>query len=702
MPRHRRPGRPRKYKAFAERAVEVNPEAARGIVAVILSLIGGLLLLSYIGLAGSVGRFLHDITRLIFGWPTYLLPIILLSLAWRMFKQPKEEESEEAGVKLSTYVGTFLFFLFLPALIHIFVGRGAAVEIAQHGGGGGMVGYGVSYIFLQTVDLWASVLILTGLTLISLIMMTNTSITALWQQTKNIFISPRPEGERVNFAEEKPKESWWKKFLGWFSYPRKPKRQLPEKPLPQTDTAWPLPTVDLLEDKVTKPSPGNIDKNVKAIQKSLADFNIKVTMGEVNVGPTVTQYTLKPDTGVKLNQITARANDLALALAAHPIRIEAPIPGRSAAGIEVPNKVPALVRLREMISTTEFNSLRSKLGFMLGRDVSGQPISADLEKMPHLLIAGATGSGKTICINSIILTLLFRNSPADLKFLMVDPKRVELIAYNNVPHLLAPVITDVEQTISALRWAVAEMERRYKVFQETNKRNIDVYNMTAKEKMPYIIVIVDELADLMAAAPREVEGSIVRLSQMARATGLHLIVATQRPSVDVITGLIKANITSRIAFAVASQVDSRTILDQAGAEKLLGNGDMLYLASDVGKPKRIQGIFVSDKEIKAVANFLRQKGKAQYVEEVLKFRPVRTEKFRELPDDELFNDAVEVVVRAKKASSSLLQRRLRVGYARAARLLDLLEDRGVVGPGEGSKPRDVLVDEGGKYEFEDH
>jgi len=701
LPRHRRPGRPRKYKAFAERAVEVNPEAARGIAAVIMTLIGGLLLLSYIGLAGSVGRFLHDLSRLVFGWTAYLLPIILLSLAWRMFKTPPEGEEDEGGVKLSTYLGTLLFFLFLPALIHVFYGQNIAVEVAQKGDGGGMVGYGVSYIFLHTVDLLASILILTGLTLVSIIMLTNTSLSGLWLQIKQVFSPSKPEGERVDFSEERPKVSWWRRITGWLFSGKKEKE--PEKPKPQpTDTTWPLPTVELLEDKVTKPSPGNIDKNVKTIQKSLSDFNIKVAMGEVNVGPTVAQYTLKPDTGVKLNQITARANDLALALAAHPIRIEAPIPGRSAAGIEVPNKVPAMVRLREMISTPEFNSLRSKLGFMLGRDVSGKPLAVDLQKMPHLLIAGATGSGKTICINSIILTLLYRNSPYDLKFLKVDPKRVELVAYNNIPHLIAPVITDVDQTISALRWAVAEMERRYKIFQETGKRNVEVYNMMAKEKMPYIVVIVDELADLMAAAPREVEGSIVRLSQMARATGIHLIVATQRPSVDVITGLIKANITSRIAFAVASQVDSRTILDQGGAEKLLGNGDMLYLASDVGKPKRIQGIFVSDKEIKAVANFIRQKGKAEYVEDVLKFRPQKSEKFKNLPEDELFKDAVEVVVRAKKASSSLLQRRLRIGYARAARLLDLLEERGVVGPGDGSKPRDVLIDEGGKYEFEDH
>jgi S-DNA-T family DNA segregation ATPase FtsK/SpoIIIE len=344
---------------------------------------------------------------------------------------------------------------------------------------------------------------------------------------------------------------------------------------------------------------------------------------------------------------------------------------------------------------------------MLGRDAAGHPVAVDLEKMPHLLIAGATGSGKSVCITSIISTLLYRNSPRDMKLLLIDPKRVELVAFNDIPHLLSPVIVDKDKTINALRWAVHEMEQRYQLLNESHKRNIAEYNASAKgeEKLPFIIVIIDELADLMAAAAREVEGSIVRSAQMARAVGIHLIVATQRPSVDVITGLIKANITSRIAFAVASQVDSRTILDMSGAEKLLGNGDGLYLASDIGRPKRVQGVFVADKEIKSLTQFLRSHGAAHYDEAIESFHAPSTSRLGEggeTVDDELFEDAVEVVTRAKKASASLLQRRLRVGYARAARLLDILEERGVVGPADGSKPRDVLIDEGGKIEFEDH
>jgi len=334
--------------------------------------------------------------------------------------------------------------------------------------------------------------------------------------------------------------------------------------------------------------------------------------------------------------------------------------------------------------------------------VAGAPVVSDLEKMPHLLIAGATGSGKSICINSLILTMLYRNSPADLRFVLIDPKRVELPLYNGIPHLLTPVIVDIDKTVNALKWVVSEMERRYKVLSEKGKKDLEAYNKSFSEKMPYLVVIIDELADLMTTAPREVEASIVRIAQMARAVGIHLIVATQRPSVDVITGLIKANITARIAFATASQVDSRTILDMSGSEKLLGNGDMLYLASDVGKPRRIQGIYVAEHEVKAVVDFLKKAGLATYNEEITAYKTKGSEKISGVAGDDLFNEAVEVVVRARKASASLLQRRLRVGYARAARLLDLLEEKGVVGPANGAKPRDVLIDDGGQYHFEDH
>jgi len=698
LPR-RRPGRPRK-RTTGQKAVELSPEAYRGLIGVILIILGGLIFLSFIGIAGRFGEFIHQTMRLIFGWPAYLLPIFFIGFGWALLKPPPEDA--DSNVRWSTLTGAFLFFLSLPALIHLFMPETKAVEIAENGMGGGMVGYGVSHVFMNLVDFWASLFILLGLVIVSVILVTNASLSQISQAISVFVKGKEEEGERVKISgEEKP--SWWEKFIGLF----RQKKEAPEEPSIKTsssDSAWKFPSIDLLDDKFSKPSSGNIEKNVRVIRKTLEDFNIQVGMGEVNIGPTVTQYTLKPATGVKLNQITARANDLALALAAHPIRIEAPIPGRSAAGIEVPNKVPALVRLREMMETREYGQLKSKLAFVLGRDVSGKAITTDLERMPHLLIAGSTGSGKSICINNMIMTYLFRNSPAELKMILIDPKRVELVSYNGIPHLLTPVITEVDKTISALKWTIAEMERRYKVLQETGKRNIEVYNKSVKEKMPYIVVIIDELADLMAAAGREIEGSIVRLAQLARATGIHLVVATQRPSVDVITGLIKANITSRIAFAVASQVDSRTILDTGGAEKLLGNGDMLFIASDAGKPRRIQGIFVDDGEIRKVSGFVKKAGVPDYDEEILTYKPTSTMVGGEgsTPDDEMFDDAVEVVTQAKKASASLLQRRLRIGYARAARLLDLLEEKGIVGPAEGAKPRDVLIDRGGKYDFEDH
>jgi S-DNA-T family DNA segregation ATPase FtsK/SpoIIIE len=458
---------------------------------------------------------------------------------------------------------------------------------------------------------------------------------------------------------------------------------------------WKLPPFDLLEDGSTQVDSGNIELNVAMIKKTLSDFGIEVEMGEVNVGPTVTQYTLRPATGVKLSQIAALQNDLALALAAHSIRMELPIPGKALVGIEVPNKATAIVRLKEVVKSREFFDHKSRLAMALGRDVAGETMVADLAKMPHLLIAGATGTGKSVCINSLFISLLYRNTPEEVKFIVVDPKRVELNLYNGIPHLLTPVITDHEKAINALKWAVSEMERRYKLLSEVGKRNILEYNEANELKMPYIVVLVDELADLMAVAQADVEAAIVRLAQMARAVGIHLVLATQRPSVDIITGLIKANITSRIAFAVASQIDSRTILDTAGAEKLLGNGDMLFTSAEFSKPKRIQGAYIGEKEVKKVVDFFKQQsGSVIYNQEVVE----KPKKALGVPglasdddgsEDDLLEAAQEEVIRAGKASASLLQRRLRVGYARAARLLDLLEEKGIIGPGEGAKPREV-------------
>jgi len=462
--------------------------------------------------------------------------------------------------------------------------------------------------------------------------------------------------------------------------------------------------LDLLEEEKGMPSGGDTKTNAAIIKKTLENFGISAEMGEINIGPTVTQYTLKPAEGIKLSKITSLSNDLALALAAHPIRIEAPIPGKSLVGIEVPNKVRTLVRLRDLFSLPQFKNSPSPLTIALGRDVSGNPVFSDLAKMPHLLVAGATGTGKTIFLNSLILSLVYRNSPEILNFILIDPKRVEFPVYNDLPHILNDVIFDVQKTVNSLKWLIEEMERRFEILALSQTRDITGYNRMAFERktepMPYIVLIIDELADLMAARGKEIEAAVVRLAQMARAVGIHLVLATQRPSTEVITGLIKANITSRVTFQVASQIDSRTVIDTAGAEKLLGQGDMLFLSTETLKPKRIQGAFVSEKEVKRVVEFLKSKYQNQKVKiESLERKLAETEGEIEIPketefdEDPLYEEAKRVVIEAKKASASLLQRRLKIGYARAARLLDILEKRGVVGPAQGAKPREVYFNE---------
>lgn len=456
------------------------------------------------------------------------------------------------------------------------------------------------------------------------------------------------------------------------------------------------PPLNLLSSGLEKPTVGDLRANANIIKRTLESFGVPVEMGEINVGPTVTRYTLKPAEGVKLARLTALNQDLALALAAHPVRIEAPIPGKSLVGIEVPNKSAALVRLGSLIGYPEFQK-SAPLSFVLGRNVSGEPIFADIAKMPHLLIAGATGSGKSIMIHSLITSLLFRNSPDMLRLILIDPKRVELTTYEGIPHLMSPVITENKKAMGVLRWAINEMDRRYELLLQAGARDVKSYNQRS-EKLPYLVVVIDELADLMASYGREVEGSIIRLAQMSRAVGIHLVVSTQRPSVEVITGLIKANITSRIALQVASQIDSRTILDMAGAEKLLGSGDLLFISSEHSKPRRIQGAYITEDEVKKVVSFIRDNNEVELSDE--EGEGLGAEEnggarvnldLDDLSDDsdELFEDAVNVVREAKKASASLLQRRLKVGYARAARLLDMMEDKGIVGPGDGAKPREV-------------
>ena len=465
-----------------------------------------------------------------------------------------------------------------------------------------------------------------------------------------------------------------------------------------SDPDWIFPGVDLLNQRQEKAQAGDIAANVQAIKDTFLNFNIPVEMDGVNVGPTVTQYTLKPPNGVKLTKITALENNLALDLAAHSIRIEAPIPGKRLVGIEVPNVKAAIVRLASIIKTPEWQSVESNLGFIIGKDITGAPVMGDLATMPHLMIAGQTGSGKSVMINTILTSLIYHNSPSDLKLILVDPKQVELTPYNDIPHLLTPVIHEPEKTISALKWAVAEMDRRLRTMAAVGRRNIYEYNNLKKdEPMPFIVIVIDELADLMMMAARDVESLVVRLAQKARASGIHLVLATQRPSVDVITGLIKANVPARIAFTVASQVDSRTIIDQGGAEKLLGNGDMLLLTASMPKPKRIQASFISDDETIKVIDFIKAQRPPQYNDEVVS-QPVHLNgkggivaDYDVNVDDDMWKDAVRVVIEGKKASTSLLQRRLRIGYGRAARLIEQMEEQGIVGSADGNRPREVLV-----------
>ena len=437
-----------------------------------------------------------------------------------------------------------------------------------------------------------------------------------------------------------------------------------------------------------------IKSKAKKLEATLESFGVRAKVTHAHRGPAVTRYEVHPEVGVKVSRIVNLADDLALALAARDIRIEAPIPGKSAVGIEVPNPEIAMVGLRDLLESSAYHESPSKLSLVLGRDISGEPVVGDLAKMPHLLVAGATGSGKSVCINAMITSLLYKAKPNEVKMMMVDPKMVELNVYNGIPHLLTPVVTDARRAAVALKKVVAEMEKRYGLFAKTGARDIERYNQMIegdpeREPLPYIVVIIDELADLMMVAPADVEDAICRLAQMARAAGIHLIIATQRPSVDVITGVIKANIPSRIAFSVSSQADSRTILDMGGAEKLLGRGDMLYLPVGSSKPIRVQGAFVSDKEVEAVVQFVKGQQEARYNEEMIP--DVKESEGEEAMDDELYPEAVRLVVEARVASASMLQRRLRIGYTRAARLIDLMESRGVVGPYEGSKPREVLI-----------
>lgn len=645
------------------------------------------------------------------GAAAYLLPLALI--CWGVYKFKSEDHRVPIG-KFFSMVG--LLVVLAGWFFAAFAEKSGAV---YEGGYGGFIGGVLGGAFLSALDKIPASLLLFALSIL-MIFVTFSIHPRVFAHLFAIFKRPErdedtdigalkrkateaPEGFKLNEGvpvehhggRKSPRLSSMRN-----SAPALTSTENHEALTTASDPNWQFPSMALLNQKQDKADAGDVNGNAEIIRSTFENFNIEVEMEGANVGPRVTQYTMKPPTGVKLTKITALESNLALDLAASNIRMEAPIPGKRAVGIEVPNVKPATVRIASLLQSAELAETKSPLAFVIGKDIAGKAVVADLGKMPHLLVAGQTGSGKSVMINTFLTSLLYRNTPADLKLILVDPKQVEMAPYNDMPHLLTPVINEPEKCISALKWAVAEMERRLRTMAEVGKRNIGEYNNLKKEEgMPYIVIVIDELADLMMMAARDVEALIVRLAQKARAAGIHLVLATQRPSVDVITGLIKANVPARIAFTVASQVDSRTIIDQQGAEKLLGRGDMLLLTSDMPKPKRVQAALIEDDETQKVTDFIRGQRPPQYDNEVVS-QPVQLNgKGGVVADyqdggsanDDMYMNAVKVVVESGKASTSFLQRRLGIGYGRAAKYIDQMEEQGIVGGSSGNRPREVLA-----------
>ncbi len=714
----------------AERLPLLREETLQGVLAVIFFAAGLILIFSIFGKAGGGGERIYAWLTNLVGVGFYLLPILAFFLSAGFLRALR------GLFPVKKTVGAFVLFLSGLGIIElIFPTKG------------GWLGEVLSSPLVHLFEIYTSLVILATCFVISLLIMFEASIPVgtlglLWRslsgKRRGIHISgleaapasneegePSEEpSEEAEISEEtetekrRDKKSKMQSGSGELSLVA---ATIPTRP---SSRAYTPPPLTLLELDKGKPGVGDIKANANIIKRTLQNFGIEVEMDEISIGPSVTRYALKPAESVRLSKIVALQRELELALAAHPIRIEAPIPGKSLVGIEIPNTVKTTVGLATMLGSAEFASSEKPLLMSLGKDLSGKAHFANLSKMPHALIAGATGSGKSVTIHTILTSLLFRNSPDDLKLILIDPKRVELTLYNKIPHLLTPVITDAKKSILALKWAAKEMDRRYDILESESVRDIQSYHKTivepeykkfektltkeadanelaAKipERMPFIVIIIDELADIMTAYPRELEAAIVRLAQMSRAVGIHLILSTQRPSVNVITGLIKANIPARIALQVSSQIDSRTILDTGGAEKLLGAGDMLFLSGEMSKPVRLQSAFITETEVKRVTRYLSEQYKDDIPQElhlsggdagagnsIFESTMSDTEEI----DDDLYEEAREFVMQAGKASTSYLQRKLRIGYSRAARLMDMLEERSVIGAADGSKPREVL------------
>jgi S-DNA-T family DNA segregation ATPase FtsK/SpoIIIE len=702
MAKRKKQTRSRK-KAVPEKEPTFFWPLAGAIIMIILALF---MLLGGFGTGGPLPKGLFDAGFWLLGWGAYLVPVALIYFGVLKFK------TEDHRIPLSSLVSMIAALLFTSSLL--FTLFATADYMGEYTGGhGGAAGELIGGTILNAVDKIPSSIMFFVFAMLSFFFAFGISPKVILALT-GLFKREQTESElaelknkemdssfkmNVSVPVENGKAGVMARNVGLKNSAQGLSKAQNHSALTvASDPDWKLPSTDLLNHKEDKVDPGNVAENAKTIKETFQTFNIDVEMEGANIGPSVAQYTLKPPSGTKLTKITALETNIALDLAATSIRIEAPIPGKKLVGIEVPNLKSATVRLSSLLESKKWGDADSgELTFAIGKDITGEPILENLATMPHLLVAGQTGSGKSVMINTILTSLLYRNSPSDLKLILVDPKQVEMAPYDNIPHLLTPVIVDPEKCISALKWTVAEMERRYKELSQSKTRNIVEYNEIKNEEgMPYIVVVIDELADLMMMAAREVESLIVRIAQKARAVGIHLILATQRPSVNVITGLIKANVPARIAFTVPSLVDSRTIIDQAGAEKLLGKGDMLLQTSSMPKPKRIQGAFIDVHETNKVTDFIRAQRQPQYNEEIVS-QPVQLNgkggivPDMDVSDDKEFKDAVEAVISAGKASTSLLQRKLRIGYGKASRLIDTMEEQGIVGSQDGSRPRDVLV-----------
>jgi len=705
--------RTKKLRDWGESGLSIfkltSKETANGILGVFSIVLSIFFLLGAVGFAGQAGTLVYNWLSYLFGFGYYLLPVVFLLLAASFLRE------QERDFAMPQIFGSLVLFLSSLGLVDILSNDG------------GVAGRFLSRSLSSLFDIYLSAVILAALVVTSILVIFNTSIkfdviafVKKFFSRKEIVPLAPTENAAINKAvEEQARDSGFRiNDSGIKQKPESKKDNNEFGPMltRRSGKKWAPPPLSLLEGDRGKPGVGDIKANANLIKRTLMNFGIVVEMDEISIGPSVTRYALKPAEGVKLSRILALQNNLELALAAHPVRIEAPIPGKSLVGIEVPNTLKSIIGLGSLISDEQYSRSSLPLLVSLGRDISGHSHFANLARMPHLLLAGATGAGKSVTIHAIVTSLLFRNPPENLKFIMIDPKRVELTMYNNIPHLLTPVITDPKKAILALKWVAKEMERRYDILEKNKVRDIDSYHQNAKNEksMPFIVIIIDELADMMQSYPRELEAAVVRLAQMSRAVGIHLILSTQRPSVNIITGLIKANIPARIALQVASQIDSRTILDTSGAEKLLGSGDMLFLSGEMSKPLRIQSAYISEKEVKAVTKYLTD-AYADELQSEINFSGENNSLSAQADsaifsaalgeddsydgdDDELYEEARATVIQAGKASTSFLQRKLRIGYARAARLVDMLEERGVIGAGSGAKAREVIGAETGNNE----